>query len=431
MGEGELRLVEPAEEFQQAYLDYIDEFRKLEPGRIPAKLRDQLANDFGVYLKRCRDDAAGRNIDPARVPQTCYWLFRGDRMLGACRLRHRLNDSLVQHGGHIGYDVRPTERRKGYATAMLGMVLERARALGLTRVMVTCDKDNIASARVIRKNGGVLDREAWWEENGTRIRIQIHWIDLLAAVKGRGAGPLPGSGRFEAVIFDVCGALADNWPMADFDNMLRKAAGRLGVQPEAFLRAANDETAVREADFGTPGSIAAIIERYSRQIGCTPPAEAVEAAADLWQDFARLAIAPRPDAPATLAELRRRGLKVGVISDCAADLPAVWAASPLAGLVDQALFSCVEKIAKPDPRIYARACERLGVRPDCCLYVGDGGSDELAGACRAGMAAALICAPYEEEVVMARPAARLWEGPRIAFVGEVLGLLCGRTCIER
>lgn len=125
---------------------------------------------------------------------------------------------------------------------MLGLLLERARALGLTRVMVTCDKDNVASARVIQKNGGVLDRESWWEENGSRVRIQIHWIDLLTGGRGRGAGPLAGSGRLEAVVFDLCGALADNWPVAGFHNMLREAAGRLGVDPEAFLQAADDET---------------------------------------------------------------------------------------------------------------------------------------------------------------------------------------------
>lgn len=113
MGEGELRLVEPAEEFQQAYLEYIDEFRELEPARTHVRFRDEVANDFGSYLRRCRDDAAGRNIQPTRVPQSYYWLFRGDRMIGACRLRHRLNEVLAQHGGHIGYDVRPGTGERG------------------------------------------------------------------------------------------------------------------------------------------------------------------------------------------------------------------------------------------------------------------------------------------------------------------------------
>ena len=83
---------------------------------------------------------------------------------------------LRDFGGHIGYGVRPSERRKGYATLMLRLVLDKARAMGIERVLITCDKDNLASARVIQKNGGVLDSESY-SEQAKRV-TQRYWIEL-------------------------------------------------------------------------------------------------------------------------------------------------------------------------------------------------------------------------------------------------------------
>ncbi len=177
MGEGEWRLLEPAEGMREEYLGYIEEFRAAGAFNHQDH-REEVIRDFEGFLRRCRDDAAGRNLGGTRVPQANWWLFGGGRLRGTCRLRHRLNEILARHGGHIGYDVRPGEQGKGYATAMVAMVLEKARQLGLTRVMLTCKKDNPASARVIVKNGGVLEQECWWEENGRRLLIQNYWIEL-------------------------------------------------------------------------------------------------------------------------------------------------------------------------------------------------------------------------------------------------------------
>jgi predicted acetyltransferase len=179
MGEGELRLIEPAEGMREQCLAYIDEFRAAGEA-CHSYWREQVLNDFDGFLQKCRNEAAGGRMGWHGVPITSYWLTRRGRILGTCRLRHRLNDRLVQHGGHIGYDVRPSERGRGYATRMLAMVLEKAGQLGLTRVMLTCDKDNVASARVIQKNGGVLDAEYECEEHGATVMVQRYWIDLEA-----------------------------------------------------------------------------------------------------------------------------------------------------------------------------------------------------------------------------------------------------------
>ncbi len=95
--------------------------------------------------------------------------------MGAVNIRHYLNDYLLQYGGHIGDGIRPSERRKGYATKMVGLALEECKKLGINRVLMVCDKDNIGSAKSIVYNGGVLENE-FADEDGTIE--QRYWIDL-------------------------------------------------------------------------------------------------------------------------------------------------------------------------------------------------------------------------------------------------------------
>lgn len=96
-------------------------------------------------------------VGAGRVHATYWWIVEGDTYLGAIDLRHYLNAFLLNAGGHIGYSIRPSARRRGLATWALGAVLPKARALGLDRVLVTCDDDNVGSARSIERNGGVLE----------------------------------------------------------------------------------------------------------------------------------------------------------------------------------------------------------------------------------------------------------------------------------
>lgn len=120
-------------------------------------------------------------------PETCpaHWVDASlyvavrkadERIVGMIDLRHRLNDYLAECGGHIGYSVHPRERRKGYAKVMLALVLEKAREYGLEKVLVTCDDDNVASARTIEANGGVFERTACLADEKEIIRR--YWITL-------------------------------------------------------------------------------------------------------------------------------------------------------------------------------------------------------------------------------------------------------------
>ncbi|MBQ4579333.1 MAG: GNAT family N-acetyltransferase [Clostridia bacterium] len=113
---------------------------------------------------------------PHLVTATLFVCVRqiDDRIVGMIDVRHRLNEFLAEYGGHIGYSVRPEERRKGYAKHMLSLALQEARKLSIPRVLITCDEDNIASARTIEANGGTFERLA----NLDGEILRRYWIEL-------------------------------------------------------------------------------------------------------------------------------------------------------------------------------------------------------------------------------------------------------------
>ena len=120
----------------------------------PADLAD--AELFQRFLEQLRSQDAPGFLRRRRVPQTRLWLTEGEEYLGELAIRHRLNRQLRYKGGHIGYRVRPTRRRRGHATLMLGLSLPVARQLGIDPALITCDDTNVASRRVIEANGGSL-----------------------------------------------------------------------------------------------------------------------------------------------------------------------------------------------------------------------------------------------------------------------------------
>ncbi|MDV9176287.1 GNAT family N-acetyltransferase [Streptomyces sp. W16] len=124
---------------------------------------------FNRYVDAVREEEREEGRRPAGfVPNSWYWYVDGDEYLGRIQVRHRLTPHLLDQGGHIGYGVRPTARRRGYATAMLRDVLPYARALGLDQVLVTCDVTNIGSRKVIEAGGGEFE-----DERGGKLRFWI------------------------------------------------------------------------------------------------------------------------------------------------------------------------------------------------------------------------------------------------------------------
>ena len=130
-------------------------------------------HDFDYYLDNLEYDQP----EDGKVPDSVFFLLdvERDRLLGAVNIRHFLNDYLLQYGGHIGDGIRPSERRKGYATEMIRLSLEECKKLGIDRVLMVCDKANIGSARSIVKNGGILENEFIDEDGAVNQR---YWIPL-------------------------------------------------------------------------------------------------------------------------------------------------------------------------------------------------------------------------------------------------------------
>ncbi|MGE5654593.1 MAG: GNAT family N-acetyltransferase [Bacillota bacterium] len=133
--------------------------------------------DFGEYIKAVERDA-GSDTLPNTAPQSSFWLVDDGRtvILGTSRLRHYLTAGSETAGGHIGYDVPPSQRNKGYGTTILKLTLEKARQIGLERVLVTCDADNVGSQKIIVRNGGVLENGVYSDED--RKVVKRYWIEL-------------------------------------------------------------------------------------------------------------------------------------------------------------------------------------------------------------------------------------------------------------
>lgn len=170
-----LKLIFPTMEYKEQIINYKKEFiDNNESMDGTSGLRD--AKSFEEWLAAILDNLNEETVRDGLVPATTYIAIstEDERLIGMIDIRHRLNDYLLKYGGHIGYSVRKSERGNGYATEMLRLALKECKRLGLTKVLVTCDKDNVASSKTIIKNGGILENEVE-EENGV---TQRYWITL-------------------------------------------------------------------------------------------------------------------------------------------------------------------------------------------------------------------------------------------------------------
>ena len=166
-----LKLVKGALEYKRQIVDMLDEWHATGEKIVPYAIRRVDYRDFENYLSSLEvtDESSGL------VPDSTFFCLDIDRdiMVGAVNIRHYLNEGLLLNGGHIGDGVRPSERRKGIATQMIGLALEECKKLGIDRVLMVCDKDNIGSAKSIINNGGVMENEITVEG----ILEQRYWIE--------------------------------------------------------------------------------------------------------------------------------------------------------------------------------------------------------------------------------------------------------------
>lgn len=165
-------LTKPTRDFAKSWEEAIQEFEADNQGgfwNVPEK-----PASIEEYIERTESHSQGKNIPESWVPSDTYWLIDNHQFVGHVNVRHTLNARLKKRGGHIGYTIRPSARNKGYGNKILELALPKAKAVGLQKVLITCDDSNIASQKIIEKNNGQLQDTI--EFNGEKIRR--YWIHL-------------------------------------------------------------------------------------------------------------------------------------------------------------------------------------------------------------------------------------------------------------
>lgn len=230
-----------------------------------------------------------------------------------------------------------------------------------------------------------------------------------------------------AVVFDLNDTLVHGGDRALREAVSHAMARDLEVDPEAFAAAVRDSFDARCR--GVLGDLHQSVTRLAAGLGANPDPAAVRAAAERRLHLERSLLIATPRVLESLDRLHRKGLRLGLVSDCSAETPQLWHTTRLAHRFDVAVFSCELGVRKPDPSLYLAATAALGVLPEECLYVGDGASDELAGAERVGMTALrlrLEDADPDPATVSDRRkfyGLRPWDGPSIAHIAELDPLL--------
>lgn len=161
-----IKLIVPNEKYLQSYKEAFDEYAR--HGVSAYNFTDASSCDIFAKFDRYRNE---RDLPPDRVGEDCYWLVNEEqtRFIGEIKIRHRLNDALLLRGGHIGYGVRYSEWNRGHGTKMLELALKKIKEMRISPVLITCNDDNLASARVIEKNGFTLEDKVAVRSGGKYI----------------------------------------------------------------------------------------------------------------------------------------------------------------------------------------------------------------------------------------------------------------------
>jgi len=169
------KLVLPSQKYKDSYLEAQQECKQSKLDLMEHRqLRE--GEPFSKFVRRVRGYGAGKDLPKGFVPETVLWLVDKSQFIGGVSIRHKFNKKLRTIGGHIGYWIRPSKWQQGYGTKILALALPRARQLGIKKVLVTCDENNLGSRRIIEKNGGILENIV--SAGAGKPKKLRFWIDL-------------------------------------------------------------------------------------------------------------------------------------------------------------------------------------------------------------------------------------------------------------
>jgi len=168
-----VKLVQPSKDMEKHFIDMAVDYKMAKEPQYQVAFDENF--NFSKYVEKLIKDSKEEHLKPGYVPSTTFWLIDNHgKILGVSRLRHYLVPHLEKEGGHIGYDVPPTERMKGYGTILLKHTLEKAKEMGIEQVLITCDTDNVGSAKIIVNNGGIFENEIISSESGKQV--SRYWV---------------------------------------------------------------------------------------------------------------------------------------------------------------------------------------------------------------------------------------------------------------
>ena len=219
-----------------------------------------------------------------------------------------------------------------------------------------------------------------------------------------------------AVVFDFYGTLTPVSPSEAWASNAARLAAVLGVSAETLMQVLDDSFPERIS--GALGDVRQTMRALADRLGVRLTDAQLDQAIAARRSVQESMFALRPEALGVIGRLRSAGLKTGLVSDCTSELPDARARLPLSAVIDAPVFSCIEGTRKPDPRLFRKVAADLGTEPARCVYIGDGGGQELTGASAIGMRAVLLAGP-DWHAHGDRRRETGWSGPRIGSLTEL------------
>ncbi len=171
-----IKLIEPSMDYEDNFKELVSEYKKVGEKRYFEKYKKAL-EDFPQFISELEKQSKGLHDEDVGAKTTTYWLTDEDEILGVIRIRHVLNSQYFRtYVGHIGCDISPKHRNKGYGDKILNEGLHKAKEIGLNKILITCVSNNIGSIKVIEKNGGIFESEVYNKKIDKIMRR--YWVEI-------------------------------------------------------------------------------------------------------------------------------------------------------------------------------------------------------------------------------------------------------------